>query len=282
MSAARVTALVPLKHYQERFLRACFASLVRQTSDAWHCLVIVEARELAHFRAVLADELVDPRIQVIVNEGRKLAGAINTGIRRARTDFVALLLGDDLWAPNAVEVLTNAIEASPEVDFFHTARRVVDADGKPLTGVLPSCETFTVESFIDGSPVKHLLCFRRAKAIEVGGLDESLDRVGPDDYDFTWTMAERGAVFRALQEPLYVYRDHREGYRLTTHLPLSVHTRQILKIMRKHGVGWRLALVQVFKFRRGYLRQCLFRNSAHRWLSESFGYDPKAGWHDYR
>jgi glycosyltransferase involved in cell wall biosynthesis len=277
---ARVTAIVPLKHYEERFLRACFASLARQTSDAWRCVVVVEPSDLATFRELLFAELADPRITLAANEGRKLAGAVNTGIRRAETDFVALLLGDDLWAVDAVAVLTSAIESRPGVDFFHSARRILDADGRLRDTVYPSCERFTVESFVDGSPVKHLLCFRRAKALEVGGLDESLDRVGPDDYDFPWTMAEHGATFHALPDALYLYRDHRDGYRLTTHLPLSVHTRQIVKIMRKHGVDWVTTIRQVVKFRRGYLRQCLFRNAAHRWLRERIGYDARAGWRE--
>jgi glycosyltransferase involved in cell wall biosynthesis len=280
MTAVSVTAVVPIKHYEERFLRACFESLRGQTAAAWRCLVVVEPGEVEKFRRVLASELADARISLIANEGRKLAGAINTAIRRAETDFVALLLGDDLWAPNAVAILTRAIEASPDVDFFHTARRIMDADGVLRDTVYPSCEGFTSASFVTGSPVKHLLCFRRAKALAVGGLDESLDRVGPDDYDFPWTMADHGATFRALPEALYYYRDHREGFRLTTHLPLSTHTRQIRKIMRKHGVDRRTARRQIAEFRQGYLRQCLFRNSLHRWLRELMGYDATSGWRE--
>ena len=34
-----------------------------------------------------------------MNEGRKLAGAMNTGMRHAETPFVAILLSDDMWAP---------------------------------------------------------------------------------------------------------------------------------------------------------------------------------------
>ena len=84
--------------------------------------------------------------------------------------------------------------------------------------------------------MKHLLCWRREKALAVGGIDESLASVGPDDYDFPWCMAERGAVFKAIDEPLYVVRDHRECERLTTHLPLSVHKRDLRRILEKHGV----------------------------------------------
>ena len=68
----------------------------------------------------------DPRIQLVRNEGRKLAGAINTGMRHAETDFVAVLLGDDMWAPEAVSVLLNHVTQYPEVDFFHSSRIVID------------------------------------------------------------------------------------------------------------------------------------------------------------
>ena len=83
----RVTAIVPIKHYEERFVREAFASLRAQTAPTWRAIVVVEPDDLAHFREVLAPELEDPRITLCVNEGRKLAGAINTGIRRAASDF---------------------------------------------------------------------------------------------------------------------------------------------------------------------------------------------------
>lgn len=41
------------------------------------------------------------------------------------------------------------------------------------------------------------------KALACGGLDESLNSVWPDDYDLPWTMAEHGAMFKAISECLY-------------------------------------------------------------------------------
>ena len=43
-----------------------------------------------------------------------------------------------------------------------------------------------------------------------GGMDESLNSVGPDDYDFPWCMAERGAKFMAMGGvSLYIQRSSR-------------------------------------------------------------------------
>jgi glycosyltransferase involved in cell wall biosynthesis len=242
--------------------------------------VIVEPEDRPTFRAVLAAELADDRVSLVANEGRKLAGAINTGIRRATTDFVAILLGDDMWDPSAVEVLSSAIAAHPDVDFLHSARRAIDDHGRPCSGIMPPRHDVRPEQFVHGSAVKHLLCFRRAKALAVGGLDESLNSVGPDDYDFPWTMAEAGARFRPLEDCLYLYRDHRQAYRLTTHLPLSVHTRELARILRKHGVGWWPMLRRIRAARRSYLKQCLYRNRLHRWMVERLGIGTPRAWRE--
>ena len=213
---------------------------------------------------MLAVELRDPRIAMIANEGRKLAGALNTGMRRANTEFVGILLADDLWSENAVATLNDRIIRFPEVDFFHSSRRYIDGEDRWISSVYMSRQHFTVEDFITSTPVKHLLCWRKDKALAFGGMDESLNSVGPDDYDFPWCMAERNAKFMAIEECLYLYRDHREAYRLTTHIPLREHKRQIRKIMEKHGVDESTIRAKIYQAESTYLRQCLYASVSDR------------------
>lgn len=277
---ATITALMPLRNHHPEHLRAALDSMHRQTSGAWRLVVVVEPAELAAWRRRLAADLQDPRVELVANEGRKLSGAFNTGMRRATTEFVAILLADDRWAPEAVEVLERAIAARPDGDFFHSARIIVDGTDRPLSSVhAPSAEV-RAEHFLVSSPVKHLLCWRREMALAAGGMDESLNSVGPDDYDFPWTMAERGAVFISVPEPLYLYRDHRDGFRLTTHLPLSVHVREIRRLMRKHGAPPEAIERKVAAAKAGYLRQCLYRNRLDAWLGRALRREPRRVWRD--
>lgn len=278
----KITAAIPVKAYYEPFLRACLQSLLGQSSGAWRGIIVVEHDDVDHFRTLLAAELEDPRLSLIVNTGRKLAGAVNTAIRSAETEFVAILLGDDMWDLSAVAVLTAAIEAEPGVDFFHSARRAVDDDGRPCNDeIYPAQDDVRREAFIYASQVKHLLCFRREMALRVGGVDETINSVGPDDYDFPWTMADHGAKFRAVQDCLYVYRDHRRAFRLTTHLPKSVHTRELVRILRKHGTPWPTTIRRVHRARRGYLKQCIYRTRLHKWWVEAFGWPKPKVWREY-
>lgn len=275
-----VTALIPVKEYVPEYLREAIASLLAQTSPRWQALVIHPRGARAELEAQLGGAAADPRIELAEEEGRKLAGALNTGMRRAETEFTAILFGDDLWAPEAVAVLERNIAAHPEVDFFHSARRIVDDQGRPISGVAPAEPDVCLETFLDRAPVKHLLCWRRELALSIGGIDESLNSVGPDDHDFPWSMAEAGACFGAIQDCLYVYRDHRAGYRLTTHLPLRTHVRETRRILRKHGVPRAEIRRRVADARKGYLRQCLYSSPLDAWLKRARGDDPARGWRE--
>lgn len=279
---AAITALLPLKDYHPGFLRQAIESIVHQTSPHWRLLIVVEPEDVARFEGVLAEWLVDPRVRIVVNHRRGYVGAFNTGMEAADTDFIAILLGDDMWDVRAVEVLLACLAQSPDADLFHSGRRVIDGDGNPLGARMPR-ESFTLEDFIWASQVKHLICWRRSMGLGVGGMDESLKTAGPDDYDFVWTLVERGAVVRPIFEFLYIYRDHRDGYRHTTHIPRSQHLRDLRHILTKHGVAAQKIRRRLKDAKRNYLRQCLYRNYLHRDLCRWLGLEKRTGWHlDYR
>lgn len=273
-----ITALLPLRHYHPAFLREAMASMLGQTSQAWRLLVIVEPEDLDVFRQTLAEWLADPRVRLLPNEGYRHAGAFNTGMRLANTEFVAILLGDDLWDVTAVARLRECVRQHPNVDLFHSGRRAIDRDGRPLSGDMMPEERVTLEGFVWKSQVKHLICWRRTTGIAVGGMDESLTTAGPDDYDFPWTMVEHGAVTHPIREALYIYRDHRDGFRNTTHHPRSVHLRDLRHILKKHGVAPEAIRTRIRQAKRGYLKQCLYRNRLHRWLWRKLGWQPRRVW----
>jgi glycosyltransferase involved in cell wall biosynthesis len=274
-----VTVLMPVKDPHPVYLAEALASVVGQSSPQWRLIIVVEPSDLVRISAELVAWTADPRIGVVANEGPRLAGAINTGMRRAETEFVALLLGDDLWHPDAVLVLEDSIQRFPEIDFFHSARRIIDDHGQPISPVYPARPNVTLADFFTDAPVKHLLCWRRSLGLAVGGLDERSRSVGPDDFDFPWTMAEHGARFQAVDVCLYVYRDHRDGVRLTTHLPLSVHLRELRRVFRKHGMNRRQIRHRIRKARQSYLQQCLYRSTFDERVRRRLGRPPHV-WRD--
>jgi len=278
-----ITAIIPVKAYRRTYLRQAVGSLVEQTSPHWRAVIVHARGADAELETALTPAAQDSRITVIEQRGRKLAGALNTGMRVADTKFTAILFADDLWAPDAVAVLNRNIADHPEVDFFHSSRRIIDDDGAPISGVHAAKTDVTPDMFVEGGPVMHLLCWRVELALAIGGIDERLNSVGPDDYDFPWAMMEAGARFAAIPECLYIYRDHRSCHRLTTHLPLRTHLRGIERILRKHGVPEPVIARRLGEVRNTYLRQCLYSSWQDAWWGRLRRRDPARGWReDYR
>ena len=156
----------------------------------------------------------------------------------------------------------------------------MDEHDRPISSIYKSKSSFTLEDFKFASPVKHLLCWRKEKALSLGGMDESLNSVGPDDYDFPWCMAEKGAKFLAVQECLYIYRDHRDAYRLTTHLPLTVHKKELRRIMRKHGVNDAAIECTISVAASTYLRQCLYESFLDKCIRTVLRYRQPPVWRE--
>ncbi len=279
--AAPLTIFVPVTHYVRRYLLEAVESVLAQTSCSWELLLVVDGDRIGHFREVLSEAVRDPRVRLIGRGGGEgLAAAYNTAMRQAQTAFIAPLLGDDLLAPDAVSVMQAAITARPDADFFYGGRRYVDDDGGAISGAYLPPETLTQELFVSGSPVKHLMCWRVETGLACGGVDPTLGNFAADDYDFPWTMFEAGAVFQPVREVLYVYRDHRSGVRLTTHIPRDVQKRALLRILAKHGVSPEVARRRARDALRGYMRQSLYRNEWHQRLVEWIGVRPTRAWRE--
>jgi glycosyltransferase involved in cell wall biosynthesis len=288
MTAVRaplVTVIMPLKYYHPEFLKKAVQSIIQQSCPDWKLLVAVEQSDFDRLTALFNEQFNDSRVEIIVNQGWSFPGAINTAMRSAKTDFVAILLADDMYSCDAVEILNKYITEFPGINFFHSSRIVIDENDRPISPVYPSRETFSLSEFKWGSPVKHLLCWRTEKGLSVGGVDESIPKA-QDDYDFPWVMAESGATFKAVHECLYYYRNHLECERLTTHRPLSVTKRGIRKILKKHGVGIlsRVWIVEKMTWFGSLGQQCIYRNRLERWAKEKLHFDSKRFWkqQDYR
>jgi glycosyltransferase involved in cell wall biosynthesis len=270
---------MPLKYYHLEFLQKSIRSITQQSCPYWNLAIVVEKADFDTLRKLLEKELNDPRIAMIINQGAKFPGAVNTGMRYAKTDFASILLADDMWSHDAVEILNGYITKYPQIDFFHSSRIIIDENDTPISSIYYSKPNFSLSDFKWGSPVKHLLCWRKNKGLAVGGIDESILKA-QDDYDFPWTMAENGANFKAVKECLYYYRNHCECHRLTTHRPLSVTKRGIRGILKKHGIGFFSRIIVLVKMRKyGSLgNQSLYRNTLDQWIKEKLGYDAKRDW----
>jgi len=265
-----VTVLMPCKDPKGAFFKKTLESVFSQNTPVWNLIVIVDHNEKIATINDLKELSIskDKRVSVIKNESKLITGALNTGMKYAKTPYVCSVHCDDLLDRKAIGVLNGYIKKYPDIDYFHSSRVHINEDGSAVGPMLKARESFNLSDFKHFGPVKHLHCWKVKSALYIGGMDESLGRHGADDYDFPWCMAEAGFSFKAIQECLYYYRDHRTHFRLTTHVPLNSQIAELKKIFKKHGLDEKEIMDQIERRKKGYLRQALFKDNEDKRIKE--------------
>jgi glycosyltransferase involved in cell wall biosynthesis len=106
------------------------ASLLAQTYDDLEVIVVDDGSPDAVADWVRAQP--DPRLRLVRQENRGLAGARNGGIAAARGEYVGFCDGDDLWESGKLAAHVAHLDASPEVGLSYSGSSLIAGDGRPL------------------------------------------------------------------------------------------------------------------------------------------------------
>lgn len=129
MKTPVVSVIMPV-YNTAKYVEAAIDSVLAQTYADFELLIIDDAG--SDNSIDLCRVYDDPRIQIISQCNRGLAGARNTGIRNARGQFVALLDSDDLWEPRKLEKHIEHLRGAPHIGVSFAASTLMNDDGNPL------------------------------------------------------------------------------------------------------------------------------------------------------
>jgi glycosyltransferase involved in cell wall biosynthesis len=149
----------------------------------------------------------DPRVRLLRQGNRGLAGARNTALRTGRGEYFALLDSDDLWQPGFLAAQLAILQARPDVDIVTGNGWMMGGvrDGelaRPFPDSRPDPDLMSILG--DERAVFIMTVFRRRVYETVGCFDESLRT--NEDYDFWLRAAVSGCRFARNDVPLGRYR----------------------------------------------------------------------------
>ncbi len=130
MSAAPVASIVVPAFNAAATIAETLSSLLRQTFGDFE-LIVVDDGSRDRTREIVAG-FADPRIRLITQANRGLAGAHNTGIAAARGEFIGFCDADDLWMPEKLELHVAHLRRAPDVGISFAGSMMIDAAGRRL------------------------------------------------------------------------------------------------------------------------------------------------------
>lgn len=129
-----VSVIMPVYNVA-RYVRDSIHSVLAQTFTDFELIIVDDGSTDAS--PDICRSFDDPRIEIIRQANRGLAGARNTGIRAARGRYVALLDSDDLWQAEKLAAHVAHLDANPDVGVSFDRSTFIDDDGRPL-GIVQS------------------------------------------------------------------------------------------------------------------------------------------------
>lgn len=125
----KASIIVPAYNAQAT-LAATLRSLLAQSFADLEIIVVDDGSRDG--TAACATALDDPRIRLIRQANRGLAGARNSGIHAARGDYIGFCDADDLWRADKLAAHVRHLDACPTVGLSYSGSALIDAAGLPL------------------------------------------------------------------------------------------------------------------------------------------------------
>lgn len=146
-----VTVVMPL-YNSAATVRESLESVLAQTYANLEVLVVNDGS--TDDGVAICQGYEDPRLRILHQSNRGLAGARNTGIRQAQGELLGFLDSDDLWLPTKVERHVAHLQSRPEVGVSFSRSSFIDEASRPI-GIhqMPTLRDITPEMVFCRNPI---------------------------------------------------------------------------------------------------------------------------------
>ena len=168
----KIAVIIPA-YNQSQYLGQAIQSVLEQTFQDWEAIVVDDGSS-DETRSV-ALSYPDARLHYVYQENRGLSAARNTGIRNTTAPYLSFLDSDDMFLPEKLAILLDALEAKPAVGLVAGQAIPIDEHGKQVGKIMDTPIPQDSEQLLLGNPL-HVgsVLLRRNWQEKAGLFDESL------------------------------------------------------------------------------------------------------------
>ncbi len=151
MNTPTISVVMPIYNVED-YVAEAVQSVLDQSFDDFELICVDDGGPDRSMQIVR--EFSDPRIRIVCQTNRGLAGARNTGIANAKGQFVALLDSDDRWHKDKLMLHFIHLTANPGVGVSYAGSRFMDANGEILAvSMHPKIGRVSSSDIINRNPI---------------------------------------------------------------------------------------------------------------------------------
>lgn len=190
----------------EEYLQETIDSIASQSFHNFKCIIVDDGSEdkTKHILASIDDD----RFEIINLPRKGRGGALNVGLERCETEFVAILDADDLANSHRLHIQYAIFNEYPGFDVVASCLTIDKSRLDQITTqCLPAVTEVDYKKFIRRNAICHSSAMIRVAALRAaGGYDAS--RTELFDYDLWIRMMTNGCRFLRVEAPLVYKRIH--------------------------------------------------------------------------
>jgi glycosyltransferase involved in cell wall biosynthesis len=195
-----LSILMPTFNPNDEFLTGAIESVIAQAYENWELILVDDGSSDPRAHALLKNlGQRDARIQIGGQEHGGISSALNTGLARARGDWIALLDHDDLLEPDALFRAIELMQNDREADVIYSDEDKI-VDGKLAAPLLKP--DWSPEFFRTHDYLGHFVVMRR----DLARAEFRSEFDGAQDYDLLLRISEKTDRIRHIPRVLYHWR----------------------------------------------------------------------------
>lgn len=208
--SSEVSVLIPA-HGTSPFIQQTLESILKNTVQPEEVLIIDDGLSKEAIAKIRYFSQLLP-ISIIPNDGKGLVDALNTGLRVAKSKYIARINNDDLMAENRIERQLAHFNSDPNLVVVGSQCTYITAEGTQTgrsnypIGALNALPQFQFKCLIAHPSTMYI----RSSALDIGGYRSIFTWNGVDiaeDFDFWLRISKRG-IISVSEELLTEYRQH--------------------------------------------------------------------------
>tara|TARA_A100001011_G_scaffold392776_1_gene481100 strand:- start:298 stop:1005 length:708 start_codon:yes stop_codon:yes gene_type:complete len=226
----KISVIIPVKNCEETIQKS-IESVLSQTFSNFEVIIIDNNCNDSTIEIV--KKIKDNRIKIVECLSTGIVPALNTGLMKAKGEFIARQDGDDVWYPKKLETQLEVFNSNPNIDICGTQIRMVSKDGKILDDNFryPITDNIIKSWLLTGkNSIAHpSVLFRKSICLRVGGYDDTYP-IAEDHH--LWLRCVRWFNFINLSEVMVDYMsNHNPEYDSKIPLLASEAQFKVLKHM---------------------------------------------------
>jgi hypothetical protein len=149
-----IASIVVPSYNAQATLPETLASLRVQSFQDIEIIIVNDGSTDDTAKIAEAARAADPRVRVVTQLNRGLAGARNSGIAAAQGAFVGFCDADDLWHPGKMAAHVAHLRQNPDVGLSYAGSRLIDMKSQPIGAAQkPRLSAVTAAHILKRNPI---------------------------------------------------------------------------------------------------------------------------------